>query len=147
MLHGIFLVFIRKCLFKCATLCMQVQKAVHKLAEPWKLHSFAGINKSLLVLAVVYHVKLQPGHQQLQTILDEGYCVPVKKWYSTEREWPTMQLHALYHFTVKLHAVTNFYLCWDFSSRDNVDINLTDLIFSYKHCTSKMEWHNWCVAH
>lgn len=59
---------------------MQVQKAVHKLAEPWKIHSFAHTNKSLLlVLAVVYCVKLQPGHQQLQTILDVGYCVPVKK--------------------------------------------------------------------
>lgn len=59
---------------------MQVQKAVHKQSEPWQICSFAHVNKNLLlVLAVVYCVKLQPGHQQLQTILDVGYCVPVKK--------------------------------------------------------------------
>lgn len=63
-----------------AMLYRQVQKAVHKQSEPWQISYFAHVNKNLhFVLATVYHVKLQPGHQQLQTILDAEYCVPVKK--------------------------------------------------------------------
>lgn len=57
-----------------------VQKAVHKQSEPWQISSFVRLNKNLLfVLAIVYHAKLQPGHQQLQTVLGAEYCVPVKK--------------------------------------------------------------------